>query len=127
MTKYSSKLFAITCLSLVLLWACSSEDDATGGNSSTSNPLENYTSFPYDNLSQYGIFEGNMADLNHTDEVLPYELNSPLFSNYSLKLRHIYLPEGTSAKYVEDAVDALLKQEKVPVETTKAIGCSIKA
>ena len=30
-------------------------------------------------------------------------------------------------KYVEDAVDALLKQEKVPVETTKAIGCSIKA
>lgn len=30
-------------------------------------------------------------------------------------------------KYVEDAVNALLKGEKVPVETTKAIGCSIKA
>ncbi|MDH7444539.1 thioredoxin family protein [Aquimarina sp. 2201CG14-23] len=30
-------------------------------------------------------------------------------------------------KYVEDAVNALLKGEKVPLETTKAIGCSIKA
>ncbi|WP_108866208.1 thioredoxin family protein [Aquimarina aquimarini] len=30
-------------------------------------------------------------------------------------------------KYVEDAVNALLKGEKVPVEITKAIGCSIKA
>jgi len=30
-------------------------------------------------------------------------------------------------KYVEDAVNALLKGEKVPVEVTKAIGCSIKA
>lgn len=30
-------------------------------------------------------------------------------------------------KYVEDAINALLKGQKIPVETTKAIGCSIKA
>lgn len=30
-------------------------------------------------------------------------------------------------KYVEDAVHALLKGEKVPVQITKAIGCSVKA
>ncbi|HSD14181.1 MAG TPA: thioredoxin family protein [Flavobacterium sp.] len=30
-------------------------------------------------------------------------------------------------KYVENAVDALLKNQDVPVKTTKAIGCSIKA
>ncbi|WP_299898740.1 thioredoxin family protein [uncultured Aquimarina sp.] len=30
-------------------------------------------------------------------------------------------------KYVEDAVNALLKGEKIAIETTKAIGCSIKA
>ena len=30
-------------------------------------------------------------------------------------------------KYVEDAVNALLSGNKVPVEVTKAIGCSIKA
>ncbi|TSE09865.1 MULTISPECIES: thioredoxin family protein [Aquimarina] len=34
---------------------------------------------------------------------------------------------SATEKYVEDAVNALLKGEKVPVETTKAIGCSIKA
>lgn len=30
-------------------------------------------------------------------------------------------------KYVEDAVNALLKGKKVPVQITKAIGCSVKA
>lgn len=34
---------------------------------------------------------------------------------------------SATEKYVEDAVNALLKGEKVPVEITKAIGCSIKA
>ncbi|MDY8134183.1 thioredoxin family protein [Aquimarina sp. 2201CG5-10] len=34
---------------------------------------------------------------------------------------------SATEKYVEDAVNALLKGEKVPVETTRAIGCSIKA
>lgn len=34
---------------------------------------------------------------------------------------------SVTKKYVEEAVDALLKGEKVPVEVTKAIGCSIKA
>ncbi len=36
-------------------------------------------------------------------------------------------PSAANKKYVEDAVNALLKGEKVPVEITKAIGCSIKA
>ncbi len=34
---------------------------------------------------------------------------------------------AANEKYVEEAVNALLKGEKVPVEVTKAIGCSIKA
>ncbi len=34
---------------------------------------------------------------------------------------------SANEKYVEDAVNALLNGEKVPVETTRAIGCSIKA
>lgn len=35
--------------------------------------------------------------------------------------------EAVKTKYVENAVDALLKNQEVPVKTTKAIGCSIKA
>ncbi|ESU25192.1 thiol-disulfide isomerase or thioredoxin [Flavobacterium enshiense DK69] len=34
---------------------------------------------------------------------------------------------AVKTKYVENAVDALLKNQDVPVKTTKAIGCSIKA
>ncbi len=34
---------------------------------------------------------------------------------------------AVKSKYVENAVNALLKGEEVPVKTTKAIGCSIKA
>ncbi|MEW5677026.1 thioredoxin family protein [Flavobacterium enshiense] len=34
---------------------------------------------------------------------------------------------AVKTKYVENAVDALLKNQEVPVKTTKAIGCSIKA
>lgn len=34
---------------------------------------------------------------------------------------------AVKSKYVENAVDALLKNEEISVKTTKAIGCSIKA
>lgn len=34
--------------------------------------------------------------------------------------------DAVETKYVEDAVDAMLKGESIPIETTKAIGCSIK-
>lgn len=34
---------------------------------------------------------------------------------------------AANQKYVEDAVHALLKGKKVPVQITKAIGCSVKA
>ena len=34
---------------------------------------------------------------------------------------------AATEKYVRDAVNALLEGKKVPIEVTKAIGCSIKA
>lgn len=33
---------------------------------------------------------------------------------------------AVTEKYVEDAVDALMEGKKIAVETTKAIGCTIK-
>ncbi len=94
------------CLLILLcsftFWACSSEDD--GNTEVEGNPmLENFLNFPYDKLSDYGIYEGNMSDLTLSEHLLPYELNSALFSNYSLKARAVYLPDGTSANYIEDA------------------------
>jgi len=59
---------------------------------------------PYEKLSDYGFFEGQMADLNSSDGVLPYDLNSPLFSDYAHKARFVWMPEGTSAQYTTDHV-----------------------
>ena len=35
---------------------------------------------------------------------LPYDLNTPLFSDYAHKLRAVWLPPGTQAKYDADSV-----------------------
>ena len=55
-------------------------------------------------LSEYGFFEGNLADLQPAPNVVPYELNTPLFSDYAYKKRFIYFPEGTPAHYQEQEV-----------------------
>lgn len=41
--------------------------------------------------------QGNQLGLNAA--VLPYQLTTPLFSDYALKLRTIWLPDGTAARY----------------------------
>ena len=46
-------------------------------------------------LSQYGFFEGDIADLSPAEGVVPYSLNSPLFSDYAHKLRFVKLPAGS--------------------------------
>ncbi|HNP19453.1 MAG TPA: SO2930 family diheme c-type cytochrome [Fulvivirga sp.] len=50
-------------------------------------------------LSDYGFFEGHLADLSPVHRVFPYDINSPLFSDYALKKRFIYLPEGEQITY----------------------------
>ncbi|NNE69321.1 MAG: hypothetical protein HKN29_03030 [Rhodothermales bacterium] len=59
---------------------------------------------PHDLLSQYGFFEGRLADLSPAARVLPYDLNSPLFTDYAYKARFVWMPEGTSAEYTESHV-----------------------
>src|SRR5688500_11845697 len=59
---------------------------------------------PRDKLSEYGFFEGNLADLNPAEGVLLYDLNTPLFSNYAEKLRFIRLPEGSQFTYRDSSV-----------------------
>lgn len=59
---------------------------------------------PYEKLSEYHFFKGNLADLEPNDRVLPYDLNSPLFSDYARKARFVWMPEGTGAPYATDQV-----------------------
>jgi uncharacterized repeat protein (TIGR03806 family) len=50
-------------------------------------------------LSEYGFFKGKLSDLLPIENVTGYTVNTPLFSNYSEKLRFIKLPEGEQGVY----------------------------
>lgn len=50
-------------------------------------------------LSDYGFFKGRLADLSPADDVIPYDLNTALFSNYAEKLRFIKVPTGKQIIY----------------------------
>jgi uncharacterized repeat protein (TIGR03806 family) len=57
-----------------------------------------------ESLSDYDFFKGTLKDQIPTDGVIPYALNSPLFSDYASKLRFIKLPEGQTVAYNSDSV-----------------------
>lgn len=50
-------------------------------------------------LSDYGFFTGPLADLRPAENVVAYDLNAPLFSDYAEKSRFVYFPDGTTAEY----------------------------
>ncbi|AQG82042.1 SO2930 family diheme c-type cytochrome [Spirosoma montaniterrae] len=50
-------------------------------------------------LSEYGFFEGNLAEQQPAEGVVPYRLNTPLFSDYAEKLRFVKLPTGQTVSY----------------------------
>lgn len=50
-------------------------------------------------LSEYGFFKGDLASHQPGDGVVPYAINTPLFSDYAEKFRFLYIPKGTSLVY----------------------------
>ncbi len=57
-------------------------------------------------LSAWGVVVRRDDALVFTPRARPYELNSPLFSDYALKLRTLWLPVGTTAEFnVDEAFD----------------------
>ena len=59
---------------------------------------------PFEKLSQYGLFSGDGAAQQPAPGVIPYDLNSALFSDYTSKYRFIKLPPGTQATYSDQDV-----------------------
>ena len=59
---------------------------------------------PPEKLSDYGLFAGNGASQQPVDGVVPYDLNTPLFSDYPAMYRFIRLPPGKPAQYSADRV-----------------------
>ncbi len=56
----------------------------------------------FERLSQYGLFQGNGSTQQPAPGVIPYDLNTPLFSDYTEKFRFVKLPAGQAAVYSSD-------------------------
>lgn len=66
----------------------------------------NVPEIPFEKLSDYHFFTGNLARLEPNERVLPYDLNSPLFTDYAHKARFVWMPPGSSADYtLNDVLD----------------------
>lgn len=50
-------------------------------------------------LSDWGVLVARSGELRLAAGVTPYDIASPLFSDYALKLRTVWLPDGTEAIY----------------------------
>ena len=55
-------------------------------------------------LSEYDFFEGNIALQLPKDGLIPYQLNTPLFSDYAEKLRFVKVPEGEKIAFQAETV-----------------------
>lgn len=62
----------------------------------------NLDEIPYATLAEYNFFEGEIKNLDPVFGVLPYDLISPLFSDYAHKKRFVWMPDGVSANYEND-------------------------
>ena len=92
-------LLKILFLLALLLSSCGSDDSEY---KEVSPVVMDLTAVPYPKLSDYKFFVGEMKNLEPAYKVLPYDLNSELFTDYALKKRFVWMPEGSKATYTED-------------------------
>lgn len=101
MSKNYYIIFLFLCLTFV---SCSKdEDDEYIEIPALETPVSvNLVNVPYTKLSEYHFFKDEIKNHIPTTGVLPYEPASSLFSDYSHKIRFVWLPSGTSATYNGD-------------------------
>lgn len=95
MKKYF--LFSFIVLALIAV-SCGSDDDGyvatDDGETEPEAPLTFKT-----NLSDMGVYSGDLINLTPGEDVHLYDLNSRLFTDYAHKQRLLRLPEGAAMQY----------------------------
>lgn len=62
----------------------------------------NFDKLPYEKLSDYGFFKGELKDLSAVERLVEFTPVSPLFTDHAHKKRFVWLPEGSSARLPGD-------------------------
>ena len=92
---------ALRVLPWVLLIAGAGGSYYLGWHQNASNTVDG----PYPRkLSAWHLLTSTKDGLKPNARVVPYELNTPLFSDYASKYRFVWMPAGTSARYNDDSV-----------------------
>ncbi len=103
MRSIAASLFVLS-LVLGVGPGCNGEGDdvvAPGPGVDLSLPVNlNLDEPPPKHLSSYNLFSWSPADgFRFNQRVVPYDLNTPLFSDFALKQRAIYVPDGAAATF----------------------------
>jgi uncharacterized repeat protein (TIGR03806 family) len=101
------KNYVLLLILAVCLFSCGKDDSyvpviTDDGPVLVSPVIFEIDQVPYQTLTEYNFFEGSIKDLIPVYGVLPYDLISPLFSDYAHKKRFVWMPSGVSADYVND-------------------------
>jgi len=101
--------FLAIFISIFLVNACNKEgDDKEDDMVQVIDTLViNMDSIPFSKLSSYGFFEGDLKDLEPHEALIPYNLNTALFSNYATKQRFVYVPLGEKVNYQSNEQETL--------------------
>ncbi len=106
MKSFCLKTLLLIGIPVFLAISCNNDDEEhiadTGGIAAETQVRFVEDSLPYPRLSDYGFFEGKLSELQPVSGVLPYDLITPLFSDYALKKRFVWMKPGSKASYVAD-------------------------
>jgi uncharacterized repeat protein (TIGR03806 family) len=89
--------YVLALMAFFVLNSCKSDDNdyvATNDDMPVDVPLTFET-----NLSEMGIYTGQLSNLTPDENVHLFDLNSRLFTDYAYKQRLIRMPEGTAMQY----------------------------
>lgn len=93
MIKHSKTILGLFAAA-IMLPACAPSSTKTPTFIATGNPSL---------LSDWGVVQIKAGTLVRNKDVLPFDLNSPLFTDYAHKYRTVWMPAGTSANYTQNA------------------------
>ncbi|MCB9628230.1 MAG: hypothetical protein H6725_12725 [Sandaracinaceae bacterium] len=102
-TRAHLGLFGLALACVASLPSCGG--DSSPGLDTSRPPRVSLTGSIPQRLSEYNLlaYDGD-GQFRYNDRVVPYDLNTPLFTDYALKDRAIYVPDGSSATYTDEGV-----------------------
>lgn len=102
MKKQYFTAFLLALSLCTFLFSCEKDDTKEYQPVPVSPVVLDLAAVPYAKLSDYNFFEGDIKNLQPVYGVLPYDLNSSLFTDYALKKRFVWMPSGEKAHYMAD-------------------------